>query len=108
MGSKQALSNGREPEELTDLVAAFEQHNSVKITLTCSLALHNGYLDLEWVAIASEREAPDPVATGLASVSAREWGGGYKTLMGVVTRLLYSLDFQLALNEFEKVPQKKA
>jgi len=106
VGSKQALSNGREPEELTDLVAAFEQHNSCKITLTCSLALHNGYLDLEWQAIATEKGAPDPVATGLASVSVKEWGGAYKTLMGVVSRLLYALDFQLAQAEFDKVTIK--
>lgn len=103
MGSKQALSNGKEPEELTDLVNAFELHNSCKITIYSSLALRNGYLDLEWVAIASPKDAPDPVATGLASVSVKEWGGGYKTLMGVVTRLLYSLDFALAQAEFEKV-----
>jgi len=103
LGSKHALSNGNEPGELTDLVAAFEQHNSCKITLTCSLALHNGYLDLEWVAIARERDAPDPVATGLVSVSAKEWGGGYKTLMGVASRLLYTLDFALAEKEFDKV-----
>lgn len=102
MASKRSLSSGNEPEELTDLVAAFEQHNSVKITLTCSLALHNGYLDLEWVAIARETDAPDPVATGLASVSAKEWGGGYKTLMGVASRLLYALDFALAEKEFDK------
>lgn len=102
MGSKAALSNGKEPEELTDLVAAFEQHNSVKITLSASLQLHNGYLDLEWVAIARESQAPDPVAIGLASVSAKEWGGGYKTLTGVLTRLLYSLDFALAEREFDK------
>jgi hypothetical protein len=103
MGSKQALSNGNEPEELTDLVAAFEQHNQCKITLTCSLALHSGYLDLEWVAIAREKDAPDPVAIGSGLVSAREWGGGYKTLMGVASRLLYSLDFALAEKEFDKV-----
>jgi hypothetical protein len=103
VGSKHALSNGNEPEELTGLVAAFEQHNSCKITLTASLRLHNGYLDLEWGAIAREPEAPDPVATGLVSVSVKEWGGGYKTLMGVASRLLYSLDYALAEAEFDKV-----
>lgn len=103
MGSKHALSNGNEPAELTDLVAAFEQHNSCKITLSCSLMLHSGYLDLEWIAIAREGNAPDPVATGSASVSARVWGGGYKTLTGVLTTLLYQLDFALAEREFDKV-----
>lgn len=102
MGSRQALSNGREPEELTDLVAAFEQHNSVKIVISCSLALHHGYLDLEWSATALTAEKRDREVTGLGLVSVQEWGGGYKTLMGVVTRLLYSLDFALASAEFDK------
>lgn len=102
MGSKQALSNGREPEELTDLVAAFEQHNSVKITICCSLALHNGYLDLLWMATSEDASPPDRVATGLDLVSVTEWGGAYKTLMAVLSRLLYALDFALAEKEFDK------
>lgn len=103
MGSKQALSNGREPEELTDLVAAFEQHNNVRIILTSSLVLHRGYLDLEWRASAFERTPVDQVVTGLALVSVCLWGGEYKTLMGVASRLLYALDFALAEKEFDKV-----
>lgn len=103
MGSRQALSNGREPEELTDLVAAFEMHNTCKIILTSSLVLHNGYLDLSWVASAVQRVKGDPEATGLVLASVSEWGGGYKTLMGVLSRLLYSLDFALAEKEFDRV-----
>ena len=106
MGSKQALSNGNEPEELTDLVAAFEQHNSCKITLSCSLALHNGYLDLEWKAVAFERKPADPAATGLVLASVQVWGGAYKTLKGVATFLLYQLDFALARDEFDKATIK--
>jgi len=30
------------------------------------------------------------------------WGGEYKTLMGVASRLLYALDFALAEKEFDK------
>ena len=103
MGSKHALSNGNEPMELTDLVAAFELHNSCKITLSVSLQLHSGYLDLLWVAEARENPEKDQEATGLVLASVSEWGGGYKTLMGVLSRLLYALDFQLAEREFDKV-----
>ena len=102
MGSKQALSNGREPEELTDLVAAFEQHNTCKIILSCSLVLHSGYLDLLWTAVAWEKNTEGQAASGLVLASAEVWGGAYKTLMGVATRLLYSLDFALASAEFDK------
>jgi len=103
LGSKAALSNGREPAELTDLVAAFELHNQCKITLSASLALHNGYLDLDWQAIAWEQKTTGLEATGSALASVREWGGAYKTLMAVASRLLYSLDFALAEKEFDKV-----
>jgi len=48
----------------------------------------------------------DQPPSDLASVSV--WGGDYKTLMGLLTRLLYAMDFQLALNEFESVAPKKA
>jgi len=106
MGSKQALSNGKEPEELTDLVAAFEQHNKCRIILTSSIQLHSGYLDLLWRAAAFERTPEDQVVTGLALASVEAWGGELKTLMGVVTRLLYSLDFALASAEFDKATIK--
>jgi hypothetical protein len=102
LGSKQALSNGNEPEEVTDLVAAFEQHNKCKITLCCCLRLHTGYLDLEWTATAYQRVPGHPEVTGSALASAVVWGGGYKTLMGVHSRLLYALDFALAEHEFDK------
>jgi len=103
LGSKHALSNGKETEELTDLVAAFELHNSCTITLSCWLALHNGYLDLEWEATAREKNSIAREATGLVLASVRVWGGGYKTLKGVHSFLLYQLDFALAAHEFDKV-----
>lgn len=103
MGSKAALSNGNETEELTDLVAAFELHNSCKITLSCSLALHNGYLDLLWEATARKSTPKDQEVTGLVLANVKEWAGGYKTLKGVHSFLLYQLDFALAESEFAKV-----
>lgn len=108
MGSKQALSNGNEPEELTDLIAAFETQNKCKLTITCSLQLHKGYLDTEWVvrAVSGVGAVPGQPSSELANV--KVWAGDYKTLTGLLTRLLYSLDFQLGLQEFGKVPPKKA
>jgi len=108
LGSKQALSNGNEPEELTDLIAAFEAHNKCKITLTCSLQLHKGYLDTRWSMTAHDasKTLVEVLSLGLASVEV--WAGDYKTLKGLLTRLLYALDFQLALNEFASVETKKA
>lgn len=108
MGSKQALSNGNEPEELTDLLAAFEAQNKCKLSITCCLKLHKGYLDTEWRVMAHEVSASPLEALNLGLANVAVWAGDYKTLTGLLTRLLYALDFQLALNEFERVPTKKA
>ncbi len=108
MGSKQALSNGNEPEEVTDLIAAFEQQNKCKITLTVCLKLHKGSMDCEWRAEAVSTKAGelDPLPWVLANVAV--WAGDYKTLMAVVSRLLYALDFQLGLNELMPAGKQKA
>lgn len=108
MGSKQALSNGNEPEELTDLVAAFEAQNKCRITLSTCLKLRNGYLDMEWTAECVNREEGLSEASPLGFLSVSVWAGDFKTLMGLATRLLYALDFQLALNEFDGVKTQKA
>lgn len=108
LGSNHALSNGNEPEEVTDLIAAFEQQNQCRIILTVFLQLHKGYMDCQWraqaVSTKDHEQLPNPVV--LANVAV--WAGDYKTLMAVVSRLLYALDFQLALNEFESAGHKKA
>ena len=108
LGSKQSLSNGKETEELTDLVVAFEAQNKCKITLHVSQELHKGYMDSRWVAVASTESPPGAEPPYLDCVSVQVWGGDFKTLMGVVSRLLYALDFQLALNEFDGVKTQKA
>lgn len=108
MGSKQALSNGNELEELTDLLAAFEGQNSIKLLVTCSLGSRKGQADTVWVVSAVEGVEGVLVAPSSGFQSVKVWGGDFKTLMGLLTRLLYALDFQLALNEFERAPAKKA
>ena len=108
MGSKQALSNGNEPGELTDLLAAFEVQNKCKLTLMSSVQLHKGYLDTQWRLVAHGGVDIPWEAPHLALANVAVWGGDYKTLMGLLTRLLYAVDFQLALNEFEKIAPKKA
>jgi hypothetical protein len=108
MGSKQALSNGREPEELTDLLQAFETANTCSIILSASLALHRGKLDVCWQATAVGGSTGLLVASVLDSQNVKVWGGDYRTLLGVATQLLYALDFQLASREFERVLENKA
>lgn len=108
MGSKRALSNGNEPEEAIDMIASFEQANSCKIIITSSLELNKGFLDWSWQASAKPSKNGELVANASDLANVRVWGGDYKTLMGLLIRLVYALDFQLALAEFERVEIKKA
>lgn len=106
--SKAPSSKQNESTELIDLVAAFEAINKCKITFTCLLALRKGYLDLKWDVSAWNRPEGNAEAGSLVLANVSVWGGDYLTLLALHTRLLYALDFQLALNEFDKVETKKA
>lgn len=108
LASKDGSSKTNDAQELTDILVAFEQINKCKITLEAHVELHKGYLDMKWTATAVENSQSTAVPTSSASQSVTVWAGDYKTQMAVVTRLLYAMDFQLALNEFEKAGHKKA
>jgi len=108
MGSKQALSNGNEPEELTDLLSAFEKENQVTIALVFGLAVVSGKHVLRARAVATNKHA-DPVvrarwAFARVVLLARE----YTSLMGLVTTLLYKLDFEIGEQEMRAIGIKKA
>jgi len=90
------------------MLAEFELQNKCKIILSSSLVLRNGYLDMQWTATSVEERELESEAPYLDCVSVSVWAGDFKTLMGLVTRLLYSMDFQFALEEFKKVETKKA
>lgn len=107
MGSKQALSNGNEPEELTDMLCAFEKQNTVVITIHCNTVRRNGKWDIIWVANAVPANAANMAAQFLGSASALCWASEYKNLMGLVTSLLYKLDFQLAELEWGKAREQR-
>lgn len=108
LASRRSLSNGNEPEEFTDLIAAFEAQNKCKITLQCSLELHKGYLDTRW-SLRAHNASENPLeAQSLGLANVWTWAGDYLTFMALLTQLLYALDFQLAENEFAAVAHKKA
>ena len=88
------------------MVAAFEAQNTCRITLSGSLQLHRGYLDMEWRAQAMSSASEAPEAYSLVLANASVWAGDFKTLMGLLTRLLYALDFALAEREFNRVAQR--
>lgn len=108
LGSRAEVSNGSDALEMIELLAAFEMQNTCKLTLTCSLEQRKGSLDAKWVCQAQSTSSRDAGLPSLDLGSVSVWVGDYKTLTGVLTRLLYAMDFHLALQEYASASNKKA
>jgi len=108
MGSKQALSNGNEPEELTDLLVAFEKENQVWIEVKLSLMPLGTGSALAAVAVATNAHADPAVRARWASASAVLPAKEYKSLAGLLTGLLYRLDFEIGEAEMNAIGLKRA
>lgn len=103
MGSKQALSNGNEPEELIGLLEAFQNMNDCTLTLTATVTMRNSRRDLLLTIGAVPVEDDDQGQTAWDCKQVACWGSEYKLLMGAITTLLYRLDFQLAEDTWNRV-----
>jgi len=85
---------------------AFEAQNSVRIVLTANSCLTGGLADIRWQAQALEESSENGEAKVLASASVTCLAGRYKSLEGLITFLLYQLDFKLAEHEWRGAYQK--
>lgn len=103
MGSKQALSNGNEVEEVTELLRAFDKMKNSRSAIVLYAVERGGKYRL----LAGIGEAPvEPMESVLES-----WGLNQFVfevheqvlLMDVLTRLMYGLDLQMALAEYDKL-----
>lgn len=108
MGSKQALSNGKEPEELTDLLLGFEKENQVSIKLELWWGKSSGKDALVARAVATNNHVDPVVRARWESVSAVLPGKEYKSLLGLLTGLLYRLDFEIGEEEMRSIGIKRA
>lgn len=108
MGSKQGLSNGREPEELTELLAAFCASNQVVIAISCALGQRDGKPDLVVRAVAQNNHVNPVVRARWGSVHCELWGSEWVRLAGLFTTLLYRLDFVIGEAEMLAIGHKKA
>lgn len=102
MGSRQALSNGNEPEEVLDLLNSFARQNACTLTITATVAMRNSRHDLLITIGAVPVETDEQGKTGWDCKSAACWGSEFKGLLGAITTLLYRLDFQLAEDVFRE------
>jgi len=108
MGSRQALSNGNEVEELTDLLRGFEQINSVVIKLELQLEDRPTGRVLAATAVASNNHAELAVRARWVLACAVLPAQEYTSLAGLLTSLLYRLDFEIGEEEMKSIGQKRA
>lgn len=108
MGSKQALSNGNEVEELIDIITAFEKFNSMRTAIVLYVVQRAGKNRL--LAGIGHRPA-QPLEQVLLSWGSSQYvyeADDVAKLMALLTRLTYGLDFELAEDEFRKTLGKSA
>jgi len=94
--------------DVTQLLCAFEEHNSVRIHLVVETLNTSKGPCLVVGAYAWDRPAEEPGARCLASVSVRCLDLNLRHWNAALTHVLYALDFQLALNEFDALEKPKA
>lgn len=90
------------------MLAAFEDQNRVRIELSIARWTTNGIPDLSLCAKAWDPEADRRVAKPLAFANVRCLAERVKTTAGVLTYLLYQLDFLLAEHEWDGANNKGA
>jgi len=108
MGSRQALSNGNEVQEVTQLMQAFDQMKNSRSAIVLYVVQRGGKPRL----VAGIGEAPaEPMEWVLGSWGSHQFvfeANELVSLMGVVTRLMYGLDLAMAIDEYGKNGTKKA
>jgi len=89
-------------------LSAFEEMNRVRIEICLHHSTLNDLADITVTAKAWERGAERREAKPLGLVSVTWRAEGFKSLEGLITFLLYQLDFQLARGEFDAVKPNSA
>jgi len=91
--------------ELITVLQEFERTNKVEIKLFGELVTHAGRQDLEWRLEAWGEFMGEPAAKLLASVKRTCMGSRLVTMEALLLQLLYSMDFELGLLEFQRTDE---
>lgn len=102
MGLKNGTSENIGLPELITVLMEFERTNSVDLKLRGELVRTPKGVDLEWTIEAWERETKEQAARLLASVKRRCRESRLLLMEALLLQLLYSVDFELGLLEFQK------
>lgn len=108
MGSRQALSNGNEVAEVTDLMRAFDAMKNSRSAIVLYVVERAGKYRL----VAGIGEAPvEPMERVLSAWGSHQFVfevSEQVRLMDVLTRLMYGLDVEMAMTEYDRVLKPKA
>lgn len=94
--------------DVMDIVRAFEEHNSAQTFFRFNVGMVGKRPELFLTAACWGKDQETTVVPSSASVSVKCSDLNLKTWNAALTHVLYALDFQLALNEFESVERKRA
>ena len=108
MAQSRGSSNNPDLYDISAVMAAFEEVNQVRITLSIQTRQMGRVGDIQIGAMASDNRSDNPEANTLASVNATFLATGRKTLDAAVIHVLYLLDGKLASNEMASAEVKKA
>jgi len=108
LATSRGTQNGPDWADVAGMLAAFEEQNHCVIEICFHRWTTAEQPDLSVVAKAWEREADRRVVKPLGFANVIWRAEKLKTLEGLITYLLYRLDFQLAENEWEGTNKKGA
>lgn len=107
MASRHYSLNMSEVADVTDMMVAFETHDKVRVKIDMEVVDVGKGPDLRLTAKAIGMSSESTEAPLLASVSVRCSTMNLKHLSAALTHLMYTLDFQLAANEYLSARDKK-
>lgn len=106
MASRHHSLDLSEIADVTDLVVGFQAHNNVRLSLRFGVVVEKKVPGIVIVAEAWEDLDDQPAAKPLASLTVKCSALNLKTWNAALTHVLYAMDFQLALAEWERAEQK--
>lgn len=107
MGLKSGTSENIGLPELITVLTEFERMNSVVLKLRAELVKGSRGPDLEWTALAYDQDPEIPAARLLASAKRKCRESRLVAMEALLLQLLYTLDFELGLLEFQNTAGTK-
>jgi len=108
LASSRGSSNGPDVRDVAAIMLAFEHINSCRLSLRVGIAGDARHLGLRFELEAWPKETESGEVKPLASAKSLTGYKDRRTVEVVITQLMYSLDAQMAEEEFEKAAKQKA